>query len=172
MTSSDKCCHAINSPENPKKRKRCSSNTTSNSTLCSRHFKQDQVFTQTGIGKAVTLVEDSSSLGYIFGNEAGDDASDNVATKKRTQAALSIGELKAELLKLNLSVEGSKSVLRLRLEASRLGDFDLTKELVYSLNLDELRLYCFRYHLAYDGKKAVLIELLLSCVGGVAEKVE
>ena len=53
-----------------------------------------------------------------------------------------------------------------------MGDVDLTKELVYSLNLDELRLYCFRYHLAYDGKKAVFIELLLSCVDGVAEKVE
>ena len=66
LTSSDRCCRAINCANNPKKRKRCSGSSKADSTLCSRHFKQDQLFKLKGDGKAVTLVEEASSLRLNF----------------------------------------------------------------------------------------------------------
>ena len=112
-----------------------------------------------GVGNEIILVDDSSSLGLIFKAES-DDAVN--AKKRRTQSTLSVAELKKELLKAKLSVEGSKSVLRMRLESSKLDNVVITKNFAYSLELEQLRLYCFKHDLAYDGKKAALIALLLT----------
>ena len=65
--------------------------------------------------------------------------------KRRAQNALSLAELKIELLKTELSVEGSKSVLRMRLESSKLDNLEMTKKLV---EVEQLRLYCFRHDLS------------------------
>ena len=65
-------------------------------------------------------------------------------------------------MKGHLSVEGSKSVLRMRLEASKLENVEITNKFVYSLELEQLRLYCFKHGLVHDGKKAALIARLLT----------
>ena len=65
-------------------------------------------------------------------------------------------------MEAELSVEGSKSVLRMRLESSKLDNLEMTKKLVYSLELEQLRLYCFKHDLSSNGKKAALIARLLN----------
>ena len=79
------------------------------------------------MGNEIILVNDSSSLGLIFKAESDDAAN---AKKRRTQSTLSVAELKKELLKAKLSVEGSKSVLRMRLESSKLDNVEITKNFV------------------------------------------
>jgi hypothetical protein len=110
------------------KKRDCIVNTSlSNSTLCRRHFNIEKIFNETGKGNAIVLVEDSSSLGLIFKTDGTDDDIQVPNKKRRTQNALSLAELKIELSEAELSVEGSKSVLRMRLESSKLDNFEMTK---------------------------------------------
>ena len=125
-------------------------------------MKQDKLFKEQGIGNAIILVDDSLSLGLIFKTEGTDGDIQVPIKKRRTQNTLSVDALKIELLEAGLSVEGTKSVLRMRLESSKLDNFEMTEKLVYSLKVEQLRLYCVKHDLSSDGKKADLIARLLN----------